>query len=170
MDTIIDRLKRALTLQPGVYEEIGNDPQGTTQAIIVTIAASLIGSLGAILDGRFGSWLLSGILSPVFLAVGTGIIFLISRMFKAQGTYISLFRSLGFAIAPQALNVIPIIGGIVGLVWSVVLAIRAVKETQRVTDGAAAAIVLIPAVIVGFFIFLLVVILSVALFGIAASS
>ncbi|MEX0699919.1 MAG: YIP1 family protein, partial [Acidimicrobiia bacterium] len=97
-------------------------------------------------------------------------LFVLSRMFKGQGTYIQLFRGLGFATAPQALGLIPIIGGIVGGIWSLLLAIRAVKETQQVTDGAAVAIVLIPAAIIGVLVFLLLVVLSIALFGAAAAS
>jgi hypothetical protein len=167
VNPIIERVRRAVTLSPGVYQEIGNDPQGTTQAIIVAAAAALIGGLGALFGGRFGGWILSAIYAVVGLAIGTAILFLLSRMFKGQGTYVQLFRGLGFATAPQALGVIPVIGGIVGGIWSLILAIRAVKETQLVTDGAAVAIVLIPALILGLLAFLLVVVLSIALFSAA---
>lgn len=169
MDSIIDRVKRAVTLKPGVYQEIANDPKGTSQAVIVVIVASLIGSIPSIFSNDFGGWLFSGILAPIGLAIGAGIIYLISRLFKATGSYISLFRSLGFAAAPQALSIIPVIGAIAGAVWSIILAIRAVKETQAVSDGAAVAIVLIPAAIVAFLVFLLAVILSVALFSAASA-
>jgi hypothetical protein len=170
VNPIIERVKRAVTLSPGVYQEIGNDPQGTTQAIIVTGAAALIGGLGTLFGGRFFSWILTPIYAVVGLAIGSGILFLLSRAFQGQGTYIQLFRGLGFATAPQALGLIPILGGIVGGIWSLILAIRAVKETQQVTDGAAMAIVLIPAAIIGVLVFLLLVVLSIALFGAAAAA
>ena len=170
MNPIIERVKRAVTLSPGVYQEIGNDPQGTTQAIIVTAAAALIGGLGTLFGGRFGNWILMPLYAVVGLAIGGGILFLLSRVFKGQGTYIQLFRGLGFATAPQALGLIPIIGGIVGGIWSLILAIRAVKETQQVSDGAAVGIVLIPAAIIGLIIFVLVVLLSIAIIGVASSS
>lgn len=170
MNAIVERVKRAVTLSPGVYQEIGNDPQATSQAIIVAAAAALIGGLGALFGGRFGDWILSPILAVVGLAIGCAILFLLSRMFKAQGTYIQLFRGLGFATAPQALNLIPVIGGIVGGIWSLILAIRAVKETQQVSDGAAVAIVLIPALIIGFVLFLILVVLSIAIIGGAANT
>ena len=170
MNPIIERVKRAVTLSPGVYQEIGNDPQGTTQAIIVAAAAALIGGLGTLFGGRFGAWILMPIYAVVGLAIGSGILFLLSRVFKGQGTYIQLFRGLGFATAPQALGLIPILGGIVGGIWSLILAIRAVKETQQVTDGAAIAIVLIPAAIIGLLVFVLVVILSIAIVGAASAS
>lgn len=170
MNPIIERVKRAVTLSQGVYQEIGNDPQGTTQAMIVTGAAALIGGLGALFGGKFFAWILMPIYAVVGLAIGSGILFLLSRAFKGQGTYIQLFRGLGFATAPQALGLIPILGGVVGGIWSLILAIRAVKETQQVTDGAAIAIVLIPAAIIGVLVFLLLVVLSIALFGAAAAA
>jgi hypothetical protein len=170
VDAIIDRIKRAVTLKAGVYEEIGNDPQATGQAIIVTVAAALIGGLGDLIRGRFGGWILSGIYAIVGLAIGAGILFLISRLFKGQGAYISLFRGLGYAYAPQALAVIPVVGAFVGGIWSLILAIRTVKETQRVSDGAAVAVVLIPAIVIGFIIFIFVVLLSVAMFGLLSNN
>jgi hypothetical protein len=170
VNPIIERVKRAVTLSPGVYQEIGNDPQGTTQAIIVTVAASLIGALGTLFGGRFVSWIMAGVFAVVGLAIGSAILFLLSRVFKGQGTYIQLFRGLGFATAPQALGLIPILGGIVGGIWSLILAIRAVKETQQVTDGAAVAIVLIPAAIIGVIVFVLVVLLSIVIIGAASAN
>ncbi len=151
-NVIWPRIQRAVKLEEGVYEEIGNDDDATIQAMVVVAIAALISGLGTLIGpGRFrvGGWILGAILAATIgLAIGAGIIFLISRLFKAQGGFIQLFRSLGYAYAPAALGIIPIIGGIVGGVWSVVLAIRAVKETQSVSQGAAVAIVLIPVAIV----------------------
>lgn len=173
MEPIIGRLRRVLKLEAGVFQEIGADPAATVQAIIVVVLASLIGGLGVLIgpgDFGFGSWLLSGLFSVVGLAVGAGILYLLSRMFKAQGDYMSLFRSLGYASAPQALSIIPIIGGIVGVIWSIILAIRAVKETQNVGDGTAVAIVLIPAAIVFVIVLILVLAVGMAILGLGAAA
>jgi hypothetical protein len=173
VEPIIGRLKRALKLEAGVFQEIGADPAATVQAIIVVVAAALIGGLGALIgpgEFGFGSWIFSGIFSVVGLAVGAGIIYLVSRLFKAQGDYMSLFRSLGYASAPQALSIIPIVGGIVGAIWSIILAIRAVKETQTVGDGTAVAIVLIPAAIVFVILLILVLAVGMAILGLGAAA
>lgn len=145
------RVQRAIRLEPGVYSEIGGDQKATGEALAVAIGASLISGLGSIFPGGarfgFGGWLFGAVIGvPIGLAIGTGILWLISRLFAAQGEYINLFRGLGYASAPQALGLIPFIG-IVGSIWSLILAIRAVKETQNVSDGQAIAIVLIPVVI-----------------------
>jgi hypothetical protein len=173
VDPIIERAKRAIKLDPGVYAEIGNDPAGTQQSIIVVVAAALIGGLGPLIgpgDFSAGGWIASGLYAVVGVAIGTGVLFLIGRLFKAQGEYINLFRGLGFAYAPQALAIIPIVGGIVGTIWSIVLAIRAVKETQTVSDGTAAVIVLIPTAILLVLGIILAIIIGFALFGIAAAN
>jgi hypothetical protein len=173
VEPIIGRLRRVLKLEAGVFQEIGADPAATVQAIIVVVVASLIGGLGVLIgpgDFGFGSWILSGLFSVVGLAVGAGILYLLSRMFKAQGDYMSLFRSLGYASAPQALSIIPIIGGIVGVIWSIILAIRAVKETQNVGDGTAVAIVLIPAAIVFVIVLILVLAVGMAILGLGAAA
>lgn len=78
------------------------------------------------------------------LFIWTGIIFLVGRLFKGQAGYMQLLRGMGFASAPFALGIIPIIGGIVGIVYSLIVQIRAVREINRVSDGSAAATVLIP--------------------------
>jgi hypothetical protein len=170
VNPIIERVKRAVTLSPGVYQEIGNDPQGTTQAIIVAAAAALIGGLGDLFGGRFGAWIFAAVMGPVVVAVFSAIVFVVSRMFNAQGTYVQLFRTLGFAYAPQALNLIPVIGAFVGFIWMVILSIRAVKETQQVSDGAAVAIVLIPAAIIVVLVVIVVVVIGIGLLGFAAAA
>lgn len=169
------RVLRAIRREPGVFSEIGSEEKATGEAIVVAIAASLLGGLGAVWPGgaRFGigSWLSGGIVGGLIgLAVGTGIYFLIGRLFKSQGTYIGLFRAAGFAWAPQALGIIPVLGTIVGGVWSILLFIRAVRETQSVSDGTATAVVLIP-IGIGFLIGILFFFAAIAaLFGFAAAN
>lgn len=173
-NVIWSRTQRAVKLEDGVYEEVGNDDSATVQAMVVVGLAALISGLGTLIGpGRFGvgGWIINAILSATLgLAIGTGILFLVSRLFKAQGGYIQLFRGLGYAYAPTALGIIPVIGGLVGGVWSIICAIRAVKETQSVSQGAAAAIVLIPVAILFVIGLLLAVLVGVALLGVAANS
>lgn len=168
------RVVRAVRMEHGVYSEIGSDSAATVQAIVVAGAASLISGLSALWPGgerfRFFGWIVgAAVAATLGLAIGTGILWLISRLFGATGTFESLFRGLGFATAPNALGIIPFIGGIAGLIWSIVLAIRAVKETQSVTDGKAVAIVLIPAAIAFVIGILLVILAGIALLGFAAA-
>ncbi len=167
------RVLRAIRQEPGVFSEIGSDEKATGEAIVVAIGASLLGGLGAVWPGgaRFsgGSWITGALgAGTLGIAIVTGVYFLVAKLFKSQGTYVTLFRAVGYGSAPSALGIIPVVGTIVGAVWSIVLMIRAVRETQGVTSGAAAAVVLIP-VAIGIVIALVVFFaLAVALFGFAA--
>jgi hypothetical protein len=170
---IWQRIQRAVKLEPGVYAEIGGDGAATGQAIAVVGVASLISGLSALFtSARFSflGWIIGAALAAtVGLAIGAGILWLVSRLFGATGSFESLFRSLGFAAAPSALGIIPFLGGLVGGIWSLILAIRAVKETQSVSDGAAIAIVLIPAAIVFVIGLVVALIAGLAFLGFAAT-
>jgi hypothetical protein len=63
-----------------------------------------------------------------------------------------------------------VIGAFVGFIWMVILSIRAVKETQQVSDGAALAIVLIPAAIIVVLVVIVVVVIGIGLLGFAAAA
>jgi hypothetical protein len=138
--------------------------------IVVAIAAA-IGGLGLAIgpgDFKFGSWLFSIILAPTLgLAIGTGILWLVGKLFSGKAAFMEMFRPLGYAYAPSALAIIPWIGSLVGWAWSMVCAIIAVRESEDVSTGAAAAIVLIPAVIVFILVVILVFIAGMALLGLA---
>lgn len=151
-NAIWSRVQRAVKLESGVYSEIANDAKATNEAFVISIVATLIGGLGAAFPGgtrfSFGSWLIGGVVGGALgLIIGAGVLWLISRLFKATGGYVEMLRALGYATAPRALGIIPFIGGLVGGIWSLILAVRAVKESQSTTDGAAWAIVLIPVVV-----------------------
>lgn len=173
LQAIWQRVQRAVKREEGVYAEIGADSAATVQAIVVVGIASLISGLSAIFTSArfsFFGWIIGAALAAtVGLAVGAGILWLVSRLFGASGSFESLFRSLGFAAAPSALGIIPFIGGLVGGIWSLILAIRAVKETQSVSDGAAVAIVLIPAAVVFVIGLVVALIAGLAFLGMAAT-
>ena len=172
-NVIWPRIQRAVKLDNGVYEEIGNDDSATVQAMVVVGIVALISGLGAAIgpgNFSFGGWIIGAILSATIgLAIGAGILFIISRLFKAQGGFIQLFRGLGYAYVPTALGIIPVVGGLVGGIWSIICAIRAVKETQSVSQGAAVAIVLIPVAILFVIGLILAFAIGLALLGIANS-
>jgi hypothetical protein len=147
-----DRVLRAVKLDPTLYKEVSGDDSKTTEAMLVVAIAAGIGGLGPIIspvDFRVGTWIASIILAPTLgLAIGSGVLWLIGKLFSGRAQFIEMFRPLGYAYAPSALGIVPFIGGLVGGIWSLVCAVIAVRESEEVTTGAAAAIVLIPAAVV----------------------
>jgi hypothetical protein len=148
---LMDRVVRAVKLDPTVYKEVAMDDSKTVEAMIVVGIAAAIGGLGLAIgpgDFRFGSWIGAIILTPTLgLAIGTGILWLIGKLFNGKAQFIEMFRPLGYAYAPTALGIIPFIGGFIGGIWTLVCAVIAVRESEDVSTGSAAAIVLIPAAI-----------------------
>lgn len=173
LNAIWARLLRALKLEPGVFAEIGDDQKATGEGVAIAVVAGLIGGISSIggVDGTgVPGWIFSAVIGvPIGLAIGTGIFFLLSKLFKGQGEYVQLFRGLGYSSAPNALSIVPVIGALAALVYTVVLAIRAVSEISRLSTGAAAAVVLIPVAVLFILVFILIMAVGVALMGFAAS-
>lgn len=155
---LMDRVMRAVKLDPTVYKEVSADDTKTTEAMLVVAIAAAIGGLGTIIgpgNFTFGGWILSIALAPTLgLGIGTGVLWIIGKLFNGKAAFMEMFRPLGYAYAPSTLSIIPIIGGFIGLVWSMVCAVIAVRESEEVTTGSAAAIVLIPSAIL--FVILLI--------------
>lgn len=153
-DAIAARLPRVLKLEDPVFGEIGNDNAATVQAVVVTAIAGVIGNLTA--EGGFAGKLLTGLLiAPIGLFIWTAIVFVVGKLFGGQGTYIQLLRPMGYAAAPFALGIVPVVGGLAGLVYTAFIQVRAVKEINQVSPSAAVGTVLIPlGLIVGFVLLL----------------
>ena len=92
------------------------------------------------------------ILGPLFLAVGlfigAGIIHLMLLILGgAQRDFEATFRAVGYAHAASILQVIPLCGGLIGVIYGLVLMIIGISHAQGISKGKAAAAVLIPLVV-----------------------
>jgi hypothetical protein len=163
-EAIAARLPRVLKLEDPVFGEIAEDDNATVQAIVVTALAAVVGNLTA--EGNILGNILAGlIVAPIGLFIWTGILFVVGKMFGGQGTYSQLLRPVGYAGAPFALGIVPVIGGIAGLVYSAVIQIRAVMAVNKVSQGSAIATVLIPMAVLIVGLVFLAIIASIALFA-----
>lgn len=143
VDQIIERLQRMLRLDNTVFTEIANDESAIGPAIGVAAVASAIAGITG--EGNLAGRVIGGAIGAVIgLFIWTAIIYGMSKAFGGKAEYGQLVRPLGFSSAPYALAIIPVLGAIVGAVWSLILQIRAVREVNEVGDGTAIAIVLIP--------------------------
>jgi hypothetical protein len=144
---MMDRVVRALKLDATLYQEVDGDESMTKEALIVVVAAALIGGGGAAMDD--GSIWIAGALigAPIGLAIWTAIVLVVGKMFGGQADFKGMYRSLGFASAPSAASIIPVLGGVLVL-WGLVTSVVAVRESHRISTGQAVATVLIPAILV----------------------
>ncbi len=145
---------------------------------IISIPLSLVGgaqngasgAAGALIGGIAGlfiSLILTVILMPIFMLIWAGIVHLLVTLLikPTNAGFEATFRSVAYASMPGLISWIPLIGTIVGIVWSTVLNILGIREVHSTTMGRAALVVLIP---LGVF-FLIFAVLAVAV-GIAIFS
>lgn len=164
MEPVTDRLGRALRLEHGIFSEIAADERSTTHGLLIAAVAFAISNLTGG-EGNVVGRIIGGAVGGVIgLFVWTGLLFLLSRLFRGEGTYIELVRGIGYTAAPFALGVVPFLG-LVGAVYSAVMQIRTVEETQRLSTGTAVAVVLIPWVLFVVIVFIALAALVSMLFG-----
>ena len=156
-DAIAARLPRVVKLEGPVHREIASDPGATVQAIVITAVAALIASLTG--EGGFvGRIVAAAILAPIGLFIWTGIAFVLGKMFGGQADYISLLRPMGYASAPYALAIVPVLGQLAGAIYSAAIQVKLHQEVNGLSQGSAIAVVVIPLVLlfaIGFILTLL---------------
>jgi hypothetical protein len=91
------------------------------------------------------SWLVSPIFAVIFLYLNAAVTHGFALLFgQARRGFAATFAACAYACAPLVLNVIPGCGGLIALVWLVVLTGVGLKEMHRSSPGGAAAAVLAP--------------------------
>lgn len=94
-------------------------------------------------------WALNVFLSPFLFLIGTlvgaGIVHLLLLLFGgAPGGFETTLRVNAYSAAPTVVMVIPFLGGLIAVVWWIVLLIVGLGAAHRIPTGRAAAAVLIP--------------------------
>jgi len=160
---MINRIKGALFLDVGTFEEIEHDESATGQAALVAIIASILAALGI----SFGSTMLqtpgvaqSGSPLSNFLIVAVWAVvawllwsavtyFIGTKVFDGDATYGEMLRVTGFGFAPAAFMIfsaIPCIGFAISLlvmVWSLGAVFIAARSGLDLSFGKTLVTVLI---------------------------
>lgn len=95
------------------------------------------------------------ILSPIFvviaLFIGAGILhvcfLIVGGMSQSTAGFEGTFRILCYAAVANLANVVPLIGGLIGAIWQLVLVVMGAVALHRMSQGKAIAGVLIPVVL-----------------------
>lgn len=100
-----------------------------------------------------------GILLGLF--IGAAILHLFVLIVGAARTSASgfegTFRVVAYSSTASIAQVIPFVGGLIALVWWIVIAIKGVQRMHRTTTGKAAAAVLLPMVAVAICVFIVMI-------------
>lgn len=95
----------------------------------------------------------------IYLFMLTGIVHLFLMIIGGANKGIeTTLKAISYAQSPQIFQLVPLCGGLVAAIWSIVLEIIAIREVHRTTTGKAAFAVLFPMVICCFLISLAILI------------
>ena len=100
-------------------------------------------------DDRGALALVDFFLSPFLALLGLGIGSLVLHFFALllapdRRDLRATVRALSYGAGPAVFAIVPVLGPLVALVWSLVLHVIGIREAHRTTTGRAAAIVLLP--------------------------
>ena len=170
-NAILNRLMRLIKFDTSVFDEVRDDARELVPAMIVAGAAALIAGLGTALHFTVlwedfarpdNPWLNMFILGGVFMAALYAVWVLITyvvlvQVGKASVDLQSMFRTMGYAAWPLALNlfmVIPILWPVFAIGSLILLFVMAIYAVQSVTNAESTQVVM--ANLAGMAVFVLV--------------
>ena len=176
-ESIVSRMIRAAKLDKAFYNEVEADTSLTNEALLVVIIGALASGAGGLISGLFSGFtaaLTTMVINLLVVIIGYFLWvyvthFVGTRFFGGTGDAGELRRTLGYAMAPQVLNIlnfIPCVGGIISLVvwiWTLVAGFIAVREGMDLDNTKA-----LVTVIVGWLIIVIVSAILGAIFGLGA--
>lgn len=121
---------------------------------LLAILAAAVGlgqqTVGGAIGGFVAGIILAPLLAPIGLFIGAGISHLFVMLFvrPSNAGFWSTFRVVSYVSATSLVNWVPIIGGLVALVWGLILSVLGIREMHSTTTGRAALVILVPAAIV----------------------
>ncbi len=143
---IINRSIGFLRLDDATYEEVEHDQNGTVQAAVVVVVASLLAGIGGLGEGGLGfvAALVVGIIS--WFIISYVIFFIGTRLLASSQTQADpgqLLRTVGFAQVAGALGIlafIPVLGALAALVafvWGIVMTVKGVQHALEMSMARA---------------------------------
>jgi hypothetical protein len=105
------------------------------------------------------------------LFIGAAILHLFVLLVGAARTSASgfegTFRVVAYASTASVAQVIPFVGGLIALVWWIVLAVKGIQRMHRTTSGRAVAAVLLPMAVLAVCVFIAIVVAIGLFFAVA---
>jgi len=102
-----------------------------------------------------GSTLVALILAPLFVIIGLFIwaavlhlcFMIVGALSTSTAGFEGTFRVIGYSSVSQLAQVVPVVGGLVALVWNLILVVMGAQRIHRTTQGKAIVGLLIPIVL-----------------------
>jgi len=124
-------------------------------SILSMMPGELSDTFAPMMVGSTMGFVVTALLTPIYILVGLFIgsailhvcIMVVGGLSASQAGFEGTFRVLAFAVVANLAQVVPFVGGLVAMVWSIVLLTLGLASLHRTTTGKALFAVLIPLVL-----------------------
>lgn len=160
---MIDRVIRAIRLDPTLYREVADDEQYSNEAYIIVLIVSLLSAVGAavgaaLTDGRPVVMFFTSLFSTILLGwlLWAVIAYFVGTALDGKSSVMEMARTLGYASAPQLLGAfafIPCIGWLValaGVLLALAAGVIAIRESMEFDTTKA-----VVTAVLGFIVFII---------------
>jgi hypothetical protein len=108
--------------------------------------------MGAMAATSIGAFFFSVIIAPIIVAatmfIWSGIVhlclMLVGGLNESTSGFEGTFRVISYAAVAQFAHIVPIAGGLIVTVWTIILGVIGLSDLHRTTQGKATAAILIP--------------------------
>ena len=153
MNNLLNRIARALRLDPGLYEEVERDRNAMGQAMLVVVLSAVAAGIGMYSDSS-----LLGLIGDIIIALigwflWAYIAFFIGTQVLPEPTtradHAELLRTTGFASSPGIIRILGVIPGIcilvsiVANIWMILAMVVAVRQALDYRSTGRAVLVCI---------------------------
>jgi hypothetical protein len=142
-------------------ELVAHDPESFWPAVLFFAIGGLAEGIGASVLSAGSSIVFAPVLTVLASFIGVGILHLVALMLGGKSDFKSYYSALGIGSLPLWARIVPGLGHIVAL-WEIPVSVVVTERVHGLSTGRAVVVALFPLVL-----FLLVIGLIIALFGVA---
>ncbi|MBP7148329.1 MAG: YIP1 family protein [Acidobacteria bacterium] len=122
--------------------EVAADANALIPALVILAIAGVAAGIGSLNPLMVVVFI---VLVPLWSFVWVGILHLLSMLFGGKGGYMPFFQAYGHGVGlVNWVGVVPFVGGLVAMVWGIIVSVVIVEEVHALPRGKAIAVVLIP--------------------------
>jgi hypothetical protein len=147
------RIIGVFKLSAATFEDIEHDSSLTFPAAIIVVLVSLVSGLGnGLFNGLIHKTFFGGFLGSMisvllgWLCWSAVTWFVGTRFFKGEADLGQMLRVIGFAYLPMLLSIIPCLGGLIGIFWTIAAVFIAIRQGLDIDDMKAFLTLIVGAV------------------------
>jgi Yip1 domain len=132
---MLARILGVFKLSSATFEEIEHNASLTLPAAVIVVLVSLVSGVGnGLFNGFVHKSFIGGFLGAVISIILGWLLwsavtwFVGTRLFKGQADLGEMLRVIGFAYLPMLLSIIPCVGGVIGIVWTIAAGFIAIRQ------------------------------------------